>query len=292
MKTCFAHNYAIPFETFFQNTHKSCDIEIHIDHKIEVDGKCIHKAIDFPGGPVLEIFEDNNIFTLQYDQYRARLHKNRIEMSGPIADVGRVTQVLERVLLPIHLHLHFSNLVPLHGGAILFEKSAHVFLGESGAGKSTTVLELVKKGASVISDDLVFIDTNTMHLLPGLPTLRLLEPTDLCVKKVERVGPEIEKWWHLLDQKQLQEELPIKTIFILEPGEDLFNVQTTKGFSKTATLLSQSFGFTDSGPIREKNRFESIGKIAESVRIEDLHFRKGEHHPIHIDKLASYLSSP
>lgn len=291
-KSCFAHSYSIPFATFFQDEENpSNPIQITINQDIEVSGANIHSAIDFLGGPVLDVYEANQSFILDYAQYRARLLKHRIDISGPIADIARITQILERVVFPIHLLLHSPNLVPLHGGAILFSKLAYVFLGESGAGKSTTVLELLKRGAKIISDDLVFIDTNTMQLLPGLPTLRLLQPVDLKSTTVERVGPGIEKWWHILNQKQLQDPLPIEKIFFLKPGEESFRTLPAKGFAKTAALLSQTFGLTNAGDEREKKRFEEICKIADTVPIEELRFRKGRTQPIHIDKLASYLES-
>ncbi len=293
MNSCFSHNYAIPFETFFQKKTGPIlnPIELLIVDEIEIQGQRIHKALDFPGGPVLEIFQSEDIFSIQYAEYRARLLKNRIDICGPVSDTSRITQVLERVILAIHLQLHFPNLIPLHGGAIIFGERQYVFIGDSGAGKSTTVLELLKRGAKVLSDDLVFIDTHSMKVLPGLPTLRLLEKADVNAKNIVRVGPQIEKWWHLLEQEQLQDPMPIQHIFILKPGDALLRCQPAKGFSKASELFSQTFGFTHASESREQTRFQGIGKIAKHVPVSYLHFKKGQNGPIHIDELTSYLSS-
>lgn len=66
----------------------------------------------------------------------------------------------------------------LHGSAIRLNDKGIVFLGEPGAGKSTTVAAFAQKGVSVISDDMVCIQVNKTEpsvLLPAFPQIKIWE---------------------------------------------------------------------------------------------------------------------
>jgi len=290
VKSCFARNYDFPFSTHFQD--KSVDrpsIQIVLEPHIEIKGERIHHAPDYPGGPCLDLFYDQQHYFIHYDDYDVRLEKSAIYLSGPTHNSIRITQVLERVILPLHLYLCFPHLIPLHGGALLFNKHAYIFIGASGAGKSTTLSELLDRGATLLSDDMVFINANNGALLPSLPTLRLLEAREQNVRHLARVGPKIQKWWHLLAQTQEEKEHPVKTLFILSPSEELFRCEKVCGFEKFGALLSQSFALQTHNEIREQKRFNGLSQIANTISVERLHFKKGNPKPIHIDLLCDYL---
>ena len=53
--------------------------------------------------------------------------------------------------------LHRRGYLVLHGSAIELNGEAAVFLGDKGAGKSTTAASLVARGASLIADDVVAV---------------------------------------------------------------------------------------------------------------------------------------
>ena len=76
--------------------------------------------------------------------------------------------------------LHQRGFMVLHGGACVLEDGAAVFIGSSGAGKSTTVAAFAARGVPILSDDMLTIgfDAEGYPLVcPGLPTVKLWPET-------------------------------------------------------------------------------------------------------------------
>ncbi len=69
--------------------------------------------------------------------------------------------------------LHQRNFLVLHANAIQIQHgNAMLFVGQSGAGKSTIATQFMQKGYQVLSDDIVAIDTKG-DVTIGLPFLKL-----------------------------------------------------------------------------------------------------------------------
>jgi hypothetical protein len=64
------------------------------------------------------------------------------------------------------------GLLVLHGNALVNEGRAIICLGKSGSGKSTLAYSLMSNGWSLLSDDLVAINSDGM-VLPGIPRIKL-----------------------------------------------------------------------------------------------------------------------
>lgn len=74
------------------------------------------------------------------------------------------------------LLLHRRGLLVLHGSAVLVGDRAQVFLGDKGAGKSTTAAALVSSGCRLVSDDVVAIERDPaggLGIRPGYPAMKL-----------------------------------------------------------------------------------------------------------------------
>lgn len=72
---------------------------------------------------------------------------------------------------------HCGYLV-LHGSAIIMDGRAVIFSGDSGAGKSTLAASMVKRGYSLITDDVVVVDKSSsgrMLIIPGPAKIKLWE---------------------------------------------------------------------------------------------------------------------
>lgn len=72
------------------------------------------------------------------------------------------------------------GLLLLHASSVQVGEEAFCFMGEPGAGKSTTASAFVKHGAKLLSDDLTAItfDTNNQpYILPAYPQLKIWENT-------------------------------------------------------------------------------------------------------------------
>ncbi|WP_158914579.1 serine kinase [Caulobacter sp. S45] len=74
------------------------------------------------------------------------------------------------------LLLHLRGLVVLHASAVGFGDQAVVFMGDKGAGKSTTAAALVAMGHRLIADDIVAIDVSHPQspvVVPGFPQMKV-----------------------------------------------------------------------------------------------------------------------
>ncbi len=74
------------------------------------------------------------------------------------------------------LLLHRQGLLVLHGSAVMIGGAAQVFLGDKGAGKSTTAAALIAAGFPLVSDDVVAIErlsSGQIVVRPGYPAMKL-----------------------------------------------------------------------------------------------------------------------
>lgn len=74
------------------------------------------------------------------------------------------------------LLLHRQGLLVLHGSAVMIGGAAQVFLGDKGAGKSTTAAALIASGFPLVSDDVVAIErlpSGQLVVRPGYPAMKL-----------------------------------------------------------------------------------------------------------------------
>ena len=68
------------------------------------------------------------------------------------------------------------RILPLHGSAIAIDGKAYVFIGESGAGKSTIASSFMKKGYQLLSDDVIavsLLDGDKPWVIPAYPQQKL-----------------------------------------------------------------------------------------------------------------------
>ena len=117
----------------------------------------------------------------------------------------------------------------LHGSAIQLNNKGIVFVGEPGAGKSTTVAAFAQKGVSIISDDMVCIRMNEIgkpSLIPAFPQIKIWEESvkGLQLSKddldVLRAGSTKFSWHESVAFEE--EAVPLEQVFILGPpkGEE------------------------------------------------------------------------
>ncbi|QIP15390.1 serine kinase [Spirosoma aureum] len=126
----------------------------------------------------------------------------------------------------------------LHGSAIQLTNKGVVFLGQPGAGKSTTVAAFAQKGVPVLSDDMVCIrlqEGKTPMLIPAFSQIKIWENTvnglNLNRTDLTPVREGLTKFsWHE-SVSFAQEEVPLAQIFVLESPSESEN--TLKPISKS-----------------------------------------------------------
>ncbi len=135
--------------------------------------------------------------------------------------------------------LYYRGCLVLHAAAFEYCKKGYALVGDSGVGKSTLLLSMLDKKATIISDDICSI-TPQLNVLPnkGLPcklwrdSLSILDDVNYKSKKML---PDLEKLWIYFDEKNISNNMCIiDGIFLLEPYYD--NVKTVITIEELSVL--------------------------------------------------------
>jgi hypothetical protein len=142
---------------------------------------------------------------------------------------GVDTRLLSLPLLgPVFgLLLHLRGLLVLHASAVAVGSTAAVFMGDKGAGKSTTAGALIAAGHRLVTDDVVAIDLAepaSPKIRPGFPQLKLTDDAarSLTLSNTDvklAPHPAIGKKQHRLTSSFDAAELPLTRIYVLERGD-------------------------------------------------------------------------
>ena len=125
------------------------------------------------------------------------------------------------------LLLHQRGLLILHASAIAVGGKSVIFMGDKGAGKSTTAGAMIRAGHELLTDDVVALDmtrSDEAMIVPGFPQLKLAADaaSAITLDDVEvrpQVHPAIDKAQHRLLGSFSHDRVPATRIYILERGE-------------------------------------------------------------------------
>jgi hypothetical protein len=101
--------------------------------------------------------------------------------------------------------------LPLHGSAVVIDGKAYAFVGESGAGKSTLAAAFVKRGYSLLTDDVIpvsFMRDQVPAVVPAYPQQKLWR------ESLERLGMNRNRYLLIYDSKYA---IPVSSRFCNEP---------------------------------------------------------------------------
>ncbi|WP_141246024.1 serine kinase [Mesorhizobium sp. WSM3859] len=124
------------------------------------------------------------------------------------------------------LALHQRGLLVLHASAIEVDGKSVIFMGDKGAGKSTTAGAMIRAGHRLLTDDVVALDLSDPDrpiILPGFPQLKLAADAAGAIR-LERaevrpqVHPQIDKAQHRLRDGFAAEAAPVSRLYVLERG--------------------------------------------------------------------------
>jgi len=112
----------------------------------------------------------------------------------------------------------------LHGATLKQGEHSICFMGDYNMGKSTLLAAFLKKGYSMLSDDICLVNSQH-HVIPGLPHIELWEDSasllNIKTDAHRKVRPHINKFTIPFDQQFCETKLPIKTIYILTRKKQL-----------------------------------------------------------------------
>ncbi|GAB4015807.1 serine kinase [Spirosoma koreense] len=114
----------------------------------------------------------------------------------------------------------------LHGSAIQLNNKGIVFIGEPGAGKSTTLAAFANRGVSIMSDDLVCIRVDEQGkgtLIPAFAQIKIwkksVDGLQIAKEGLERVREGANKFSWYGSVAFEENAVPLEQIFVLAPNE-------------------------------------------------------------------------
>ncbi len=120
--------------------------------------------------------------------------------------------------------LHQRGLLVLHSSAIHTESGAVLFAGPSGCGKSTLLGELLRRGHTMMTDDVCALTLDATEqplVLPGYPRTRLWADAarvlEQSVDHLTRTRPGLQKYERHVEEAYWAQPAPLRGIYLLEP---------------------------------------------------------------------------
>ena len=133
----------------------------------------------------------------------------------------------------------------LHGNAIRIGDQCMVCVGHSGAGKSTLAAGFMRRGYSVLADDVVPVDAQCCAL-PGVPHIKLWQDVadkmGIDTSALRRIRPNTEKFNYPLDQPFDQSPLPIRWVYLLGSDHiDTISLEPIRGMQRFLPLHNNTY---------------------------------------------------
>lgn len=223
------------------------------------------------------VFEDATEFTLLYESCNLLVKDGEQIVVDPRRGSSR-KEVRWTVLGPaFNFLVHQRNHLVLHGSTVSIDGCAVAFIGESGAGKSTTAAAFVDEGHSVLSDDVVAVNTSATQptVQPAFSSVKL--HNDIASRFGERLVP-ILKDETKQDSNEGEERfygtqnphttpLPLRAIYCLSEEDD-FSVSRIEPAAAAIELAQTTYTVGTQRHQREALRaLEDVSRVAENVPV-------------------------
>lgn len=187
--------------------------------------------------------------------------------------------------------LHQRGYFVLHASTVAIGEVAVAFVGESGAGKTTTAAAFLREGYRILSDDVAAIkNVRDPSVVAGFPAIKI-EPTtanrfDLPVNPPTHTCAARDRHFHSVEYELPSSPVPLERIYVLEDADRdaIAPIGSAEGVvsivenTYTSTLLgensrarsnfTQSATLADSASIRRlrrRRRFESLQAVVRLV---------------------------
>lgn len=196
-----------------------------------------------------------------------------IERANPTVNYTIVATWLLGTVMAYLLQYH--GYLVLHGSAVLINQRAVIFSGESGAGKSTIASALVKKGYSLLTDDVVVVKTLTdgsMVLVPGPAKVKLwadaLELLEHSANGLQAVVNKMDKYQLPVANHECA-LYPIASFYELNPDSSKQEVDCRElfGVDKLQLLIKNTYRYNMLKPLNKlAEHFKSCSQLGAKIR--------------------------
>lgn len=240
---------------------------------------------------------------LQYGGWLFRLDANSAEIAYQPRPIGQLelpfAHIVERMILPLYATIAVESNLCLHAGSVVVDGRAWLFIGDTGAGKSTTVYELMHRyDARLASDEMAVVDVDDLLVRPGAPALRLHRDKDVdgaC--EAGEIHPELDKKWYRFGGDRLAVgATPLAGIVLLEaeePGADGPIAESLAGGRRLTRLLRETFEFEEKPDTWSRRRFGNAATLAKNTRMLSFRYpRSPSGEPTHVPALWEEIADP
>jgi hypothetical protein len=172
--------------------------------------------------------------------------------------------------------LHQRGLLVLHAGAVHTDRGAVVFTGASGSGKSTLIGELLRRGHTMMVDDvcaLALDPAGAPSVLPGYPRTRLwadaVEKLEHDITGMNRTRPALEKYERQVTEQYWGQPAPLHRIYLLTSGNpDRLALEPEPPIRTFQTMLHNTYRrrFLDGLQMRAAH-FDLIAAVAKQTGV-------------------------
>lgn len=192
--------------------------------------------------------------------------------------------------------LHQRGCFVLHASTVAIDGQAVAFVGQSGAGKTTTAAAFLRAGHRVLSDDVAALDVDGdgAHARTGYPAIKLdpavVDQLDVPVERPPEAGPHRDRHFHPLARAQPAEPVPLGRVYRLEDapreairplesGEQVtelvrntYTVRLLAEADSAASNLRRCSSLADAVPVKRLRRRRDLSRLPELVELveEDL----------------------
>lgn len=173
--------------------------------------------------------------------------------------------------------LQQRGIIPLHGSCVCKDGKAFVITGDSGAGKSTTAAEFLKRGWKLMSDDVTPIveDNGTYYARSTYPGQKMWQDTidrsdneDRVVQNIIRENDGRQKFQLQARNSYINATLPLMYCVYLVPGSETLMMDELLGFAKTDMLMRNLYrGFMVGDKAGRSAQLKTCIKLGEQVRL-------------------------
>jgi len=194
------------------------DLEIAV-RPVDFPGATSHGATAFRFEPTRQYLSWHAVGTFMISD------ANRIDVD-PAPEIDDPLLAFPLLGPVMALALHQRGLLVLHASAIAVGGESVIFMGDKGAGKSTTAGAMIRAGHRLLTDDVVALDLSDPErpmILPGFPQLKLAADAAGAIRLEQaevrpQVHPQIDKAQHRLRDGFAAEAVPVSRIYVLERG--------------------------------------------------------------------------
>jgi hypothetical protein len=287
------------------------DVEVHLGFspvthsEISADRGApafVSSDLDSAGEPMLRIWrlaDDAHLYLAYCDGMEFWLDRKGTQVWARWPAASSLEDAATFLLGPVlGLLLRLRGVTCLHASAVAFEDRAVAFVGDAGAGKSTTAAAFARLGHPVLSDDVVAIleRDGAFHVLPAYPYLSLWPDSVKMLYGPDKNLPAFSANWDkrvlslAADRLHFEEKsLPLGAIFILgERSSDSAApfLETLTPQESLVSLVANSYATGMLDKDMRAQEFALLGRLLSSVPLRRV---RPHQDSTHIDRLCEVV---